>query len=77
MSFYAPPREGLGQIVSSLENVKDVYEQHGLKTFTHDNLLALTRNETFTENATFVAAVLSNAEDDRDTAKIWRLHTCC
>ena len=40
MSFYAPPREGLGQIVSNLENVKDVYEQHGLKTFTHDKLFA-------------------------------------
>jgi hypothetical protein len=77
MSFYGPPREKLGQIVSSLKNVETVYDQHNLTTFMHDNLIALMRNETFTTDNAFVAALLANAEDDRDAAKIWRLHTCC
>jgi len=77
MSFYGPPRENLGHIVSSLKTVKNVYEQHGLTTFTHDNLVALMRNESFLADPAFVAAVMANAEDDRDADKIWRLHTCC
>jgi len=77
MSFYGPPREQLGQITSGLESVEEVYEQHGLTTFMQDNMVALMRNESFTADAAFVAALLGNAEDDRDTGKIWRLHTCC
>ncbi len=77
MSFYGPPREQLGQITSGLEKVEKVYEQHGLTTFMQDNMVALMRNESFTADSAFIAALLGNAEDDRDTGKIWRLHTCC
>ncbi len=77
MSFYGPPREKLGQVVSNLKNVETIYEQHDLTVFMQDNLVALMRNESFSIDGAFVSAFLSNAEDDRDLAKIWRLHTCC
>ncbi len=77
MSFYGPPREDLGQVVSGLQSVEKVYEQHGLSVFMQDNLVALMRNESFFNDSAFTAALMGNAEDDRDTAKIWRLHTCC
>ena len=77
MSFYGPPREHLGQVMSGLESVEKVYDQHGLTTFMQDNLVALMRNQSFTADAAFTAALLSNADDERDRSKIWRLHTCC
>lgn len=77
MSFYGPPREQLGQVMSGLESVEEVYEEHGLSTFMQDNLVALMRNQSFVSDAPFVAAMLGNADDDRDMGKIWRLHTCC
>ena len=77
MSFYGPPREQLGQIVSALKTVEAVYEQNGIMTFMQDNLVALMRNESFGADTAFVAALLANADDDRDAEKIWRLHTCC
>ncbi len=77
MSFYGPPREQLGEIVSGLKLVEDVYTANGLTTFMQDNMVALMRNQHFANDQKFVTAVLSNAEDDADSAKIWRLHTCC
>jgi O-methyltransferase len=77
MSFYGPPREHLGQVNSGLKTVAEVYEQHGLNTFMQDNLVALMRNESFFHDSAFTSALMDSAEDDRDTAKIWRLHTCC
>jgi len=77
MSFYGPPREQLGTIVSGLKQVEAVYEANGLTTFMQDNMVALMRNQYFAGDQKFVTAVLSNAHDDADSAKIWRLHTCC
>ena len=77
MSFYGPPREQLGQITSGLEKVEQVYEQNGLTTFMHDNLVALMRNQSFSNDKAFVVALLGNADAEADASKIWRLHTCC
>ncbi len=77
MSFYGPPREKLGRITDGLRAVEDVYQEHGLSAFMHDNLVALMRNEHFVHDQAFVTAVLANADGEADLAKIWRLHTCC
>ena len=77
MSFYGPPWEQLGTIVSGLKQVEAVYEANGLTTFMQDNMVALMRNQHFAGDQKFVTAVLSNAHYDADSAKIWRLHTCC
>jgi len=77
MSFYGPPREHLGQVVSGLQSAEKIYEAHGLTAFMQDNMVAFMRNQSFFADAPFTVALMGNAEDDRDTAKIWRLHTCC
>ncbi|MBT3536238.1 MAG: methyltransferase [Rhodospirillaceae bacterium] len=77
MSFYGPPREQLGTVVSGLTQVEEIYQEHGLSTFMQDNLVALMRNEHFVLDDSFVAALLGNADGDSDASKIWRLHTCC
>ena len=77
MSFYGPPREQLGEIVSGLKQVEAVYERNGLTSFMQDNLVALMRNEHFVKDPKFVTAVLGSADGEADASKIWRLHTCC
>ena len=77
MSFYGPPRKDLSGVMSGLQSVEDIYENTDLSTFMHDNLVALMRNQHFFNDTPFTTAVIGNAENDRDTAKIWRLHTCC
>ncbi len=59
MSFYGPPREQLGEIVSGLKLVEDVYTANGLTTFMQDNMVALMRNQHFANDQKFVTAVLS------------------
>lgn len=77
MSFYGPPRAQLGQVYSGLKNVETVYEKNGLTNFMQDNLVALMRNESFTGDTAFVAALTTAADGDQDMSKIWRLHICC
>ena len=77
MSFYGPPKEELSGVVSGLQRVEDIYTQKSLSAFMQDNMVALMRNMHFVQDTAFTSAVLGNAEDGRDTAKMWRLHTCC
>ncbi len=77
MAFYGLPKEKIPALYEHLAAIQKLYEDGNVPGFFGDNLIALSRNLSFTGDETFMEAVRANQSGDDDGEKLWRLHVCC
>jgi hypothetical protein len=75
-TFYGPANEeAVQELFEALGKVQSIWKVINRPSFFGDNLVALSRNMGFTEDAAFMQALQTYTERDEDRAKTWRLHT--